>query len=255
MKKNASLFSLNYGEIKSNPPEVVILPWGATEAHGQHLPYASDVIQAYEISNSAATKANENGAKSIVLPAVPFGNDAQQLDSFCTIHLSSETTLHILDDVCFSLKTQGIQKLLLINSHGGNNFKPFIRDMQLKHKMLIILVDLHLMIPDNVKELFSDYGDHSGEIETSLMLYLKENSVDKSNMGVGRRIPFVKNSFSQPGVWTPRPWKESHPDFGAGNPQHSTLEKGKTYCNFLIEELSKIIIDFCEIKKGELPFV
>lgn len=254
MKTNSSLFSKNFGEIKKNPPEVIILPWGATEAHGQHLPYASDVIQSYEISKLASEKANNSGGKAVVLPAIPFGNDAQQLDSFCTIHLNSLTAFYILDDVCASLKKQNINKLLLVNSHGGNNFKPFIRDLQLKHKVLILLVDLHLMIPEKVKEIFSDYGDHSGEIETSLMMYLRPDDVDK-NFGDGKRIPFAKSSFSQSGVWTPRPWKESHPDFGAGNPAASSKEKGELYCNLLINKLSEIIIDFTEIKNGEIPFV
>lgn len=255
MGKNPSLFTLNYNEINLFSPEVIILPWGATEAHGQHLPYASDVIQAYEIAKSAATIANDNGAKSIVLPAIPFGNDAQQLESLCTIHLNTTTSLHILDDVCFSLKKQGIEKLLLVNSHGGNNFKPFIRDMQLKYRMLIILVDLHLMIPEKVKEIFSDYGDHAGEIETSLMMYLREEFVDLTKMGEGKRIHFTKKSFSQPGVWSPRPWKDSHPDLGSGNPKSSSKEKGEKYFNLLITELSKIIVDFSEIQKGEIPFI
>ena len=254
MKISPSLFSKNLRQIKNNPPEVVILPWGATETHGQHLPYASDVIQSYEISILATKKANDSGGKCVVLPAIPFGNDAQQLDSFCTIHLNSITAFHILDDVCASLKKQNMSKLLLVNSHGGNNFKPFIRDLQLKHEILILLVDLHLMIPEKVKEIFSDYGDHSGEIETSLMMYLKPETVDK-NFGDGKRVPFAKSSFTQSGVWTPRPWKESHPDFGAGNPINSSKEKGGLYCNLLIDRLSQIIVEFTEIKKGEIPFV
>lgn len=255
MENRATLFELNYSDIFSNPPECVILPWGATEAHGKHLPYASDVTQAFEISKAACTKANKIGAKALVLPALPFGNDAQQLNSFVTIHLNSITAFYILDDVCSSLKKQGIEKLLIANSHGGNNFKPFIRDLQLKHNIFILLVDLHLMIPQKVIELFEDKGDHAGEIETSLMLYLSENYIDRKNFGEGNRVPFAKKSFTQPGVWTPRPWKESHPDFGAGNPKLASKEKGEIYFNYLVKEFSKVILDFSEIKKGELPYL
>lgn len=255
MESKVTLFELNYSDLLANPPECVILPWGATEAHGKHLPYASDVTEAFEISKVACIQANKNGAKAIVLPPIPFGNDAQQLSSFVTIHINSHTTLNILDDVCASLKTQGIEKLILANSHGGNNFKPFIRDLQLKHKILILLADLHLMIPDKLKELFSDFGDHAGEIETSLMLYLNEKFVDKKNSGDGIRIPFAKESFLQPGIWTPRPWKESHPDLGSGNAKLASVEKGKLYFDSLVDSFSKVILDFSEIKKGELPYL
>jgi len=255
MEMKTTLFELSYSEILKNPPECIILPWGATEAHGQHLPYASDVTEAFEISKAACHNANKNGAKAIVLPPIPFGNDAQQLSSFATIHINSSTAFAILDDVCFSLSKQGIKKLLIANSHGGNNFKPFIRDLQLKYAMLLLLVDLHLMIPEKVKEIFVDYGDHAGEIETSLMLYLAEEFIDKNNFRNGNRIPFTKSSFNQAGVWTPRPWKESHPDLGSGNPKKATKEKGKIYLEFLVEEFSKVIKDFSDIKKGEMPFV
>ena len=53
--------------------DVVVLPWGATEAHNTHLPYATDVVEASEVAIAAAAIAWERGARVVVLPPVPFG--------------------------------------------------------------------------------------------------------------------------------------------------------------------------------------
>ena len=93
-----------YHHIKDDPPNVAILPWGATEAHGQHLPYGTDVLQAEAFAVHSAELAIHEGAKVIVYPPIPFGNNAQQLDQFATIHLSTTTAFAILKDVVQKMK-------------------------------------------------------------------------------------------------------------------------------------------------------
>src|SRR5262249_57665412 len=99
------------------------LAWGATEAHNYHLPHGTDVIEATSIAQAAAALAHARGAKPVVLPAIPFGNNAQQLDQVATISFRTETASAILDDVAHSLTTQGIDRLLIVNGHGGNACK------------------------------------------------------------------------------------------------------------------------------------
>src|SRR5215213_7794921 len=121
----------NYRQLLDDPPNVAVLPWGATEAHNYHLPHGTDVIEAVTLAEHAAGLAHGRGAKVIVLPAIPYGNDSQQLDQVATISISTATALAILTDVARSLKLQGIDRLVILNGHGGNDFKPLVRDVQL----------------------------------------------------------------------------------------------------------------------------
>src|SRR4029079_13150966 len=67
-------------QVDPTPYAVAILPWGATEAHNYHLPYATDNIQADQVAIRAAGVAWDRGARVVVLPAVPFGVNTTQLD-------------------------------------------------------------------------------------------------------------------------------------------------------------------------------
>ena len=67
------LAETNWKSVKKTEFQLAILPWGATEAHNYHLPYSTDVIQCDEITAEAARLAWEKGAKSIMLPTIPFG--------------------------------------------------------------------------------------------------------------------------------------------------------------------------------------
>ncbi|MCZ6520547.1 MAG: creatininase family protein, partial [Bacteroidetes bacterium] len=74
------LAETNWKAVKDTDYELAILPWGATEAHNYHLPYATDVIQCDHITAQAAGIAWNNGAKVIVLPTIAFGVNTGQLD-------------------------------------------------------------------------------------------------------------------------------------------------------------------------------
>src|SRR5262245_51973742 len=82
------LFEANYQQLREYRPAVAVVPWGATEAHNDHLPHGTDVIEACAVSERAAELAHEAGARVVVLPAIPFGNNAQQLDQVATISLA-----------------------------------------------------------------------------------------------------------------------------------------------------------------------
>src|SRR5215212_9420422 len=97
------LAEANYRQLLDKKPNVAVLPWGATEAHNLHLPHGTDIIEATEVAVRAAAIAHERGAKPIVLPAIPFGNNEQQLDQVATISISTRTAAAILRDVVRSL--------------------------------------------------------------------------------------------------------------------------------------------------------
>jgi creatinine amidohydrolase len=249
------LHEANYQQLQKYRPTAAILPWGATEAHNYHLPHGTDVIEAATLAERAAQLAVDAGAKPIVLPAIPFGNNAQQQDQIATIHLSTTTALAILTDVVESLKRQGIDRLILINSHGGNDFKPLIRDVQVKTGLLIVLVNFFQMCPDAEKRIFNNPGDHAGQLETAFLLHVCPDLVQLDQAGEGKKIPFAVKGLNQSGVWTPRPWSASHPDTGSGNPAGATAEKGREYIDVVSAAISQVIIGICNAKKGEIPYL
>jgi creatinine amidohydrolase len=249
------LLETNFKELREYRPNVAVLPWGATEAHNLHLPHGTDVIEATALAEQAAQIAHDAGGKILVLPTIPFGNNEQQLDQVATISFRTSTALAILGDVARSLSSQGIDRLVILNAHGGNEFKPIVRDVQKETQMLIVVLNFFQMRPDALKEIFEEPDDHAGEMETSLILHLRPDWVAMAQAGEGRRLPFAIDGLTQPGVWTPRPWSAVHPDTGSGNPKKASAEKGAKYFDVITQSISKILVALSQAKKGEVPYV
>lgn len=249
------LHEASHRQLLSYRPNVAVLPWGATEAHNYHLPCGTDVIEATELAARAAELAHAQGAKVIVLPAIPFGNNEQQLDQVATISFRTSTAAAILGDVARSLKAQGIDKLILLNGHGGNEFKPLVRDVQREFGMFVVVVNFFQMKPEVMREIFEVADDHAGEMETSVILHLRPGWVEMGQAGEGKRLPFAVEGLTQAGVWTPRPWSKVHPDTGSGNPSKASAEKGKRYLEAIAGEVGKLILAVGKAERGVVPFV
>jgi creatinine amidohydrolase len=249
------LYEANYRQLLDRRPNLAILPWGATEAHNYHLPHGTDVIEAAAFAERAAGIAAERGARPIVLPTIPFGNNAQQQDQAATIHCSTATAAAILHDVARSLTAQGIDRLLVLNGHGGNDFKPIIRDASRDHGMLICLANFFQMCMDAHDRIFEKPGDHAHEMETSLLLHLHPEWVQLDQAGPGERKPFAIEGLKQEGVWAPRPWSAVHPDTGCGDPSAATAEKGREYLETVSAALAEALVDLSKAEKGDVPYL
>ena len=168
------LAETNWQTVEHTPYEVAILPWGATEAHNYHLPYSTDVVQCDEIVAAAAGIAWEQDAKIIVLPTVPFGVNTGQLDIKLDLNLNPSTQFAVLQDLVEALAHQGIPKLLIVNGHGGNDFKQMVRELLPRYAMFICCMDWYRIADQGI---FAEGGDHANEMETSLMQYLRPDWV------------------------------------------------------------------------------
>lgn len=248
-----ALAEANYRDLCEHPPNVAVLPWGATEAHGDHLPFGTDVFEAEGLARLAVEQANANGAAALMLPAVPFGSNAQQLDQVATIHMSATTAMSLLRDVVCSLRTQGINRLIIANAHGGNAFKPFVRDLVQELGVFIAVADVLLLCPELAEATFENQGGHADERETSVMLHLRPDLVHLDQAGEGGRVPFAVEGLDLPGVWTPRPWSRCHPDTGSGDPSRATAEKGETFTAALVKALATLIAGVSKAKPGDNP--
>ncbi|MCE5206567.1 MAG: creatininase family protein [Porphyromonadaceae bacterium] len=249
MSKNTFLRGplTNYGEVSEQKYDLAILPWGAFEPHNHHLPYLTDCILSYEIACDCADQAYNRGVTCMVLPPVWFGsqNVGQWNKPFC-VHTRSETQKAILSDIVTSLHGQGFRKLVIINGHGGNTFKPYIRDLAMTFPdFRIVVVDWWSIVPTN--GYFEEKPDeHAGEQETSVMLHYHPELVAMYRAGDGVVSPSQIRAIDQKIGWMPRHWDEISSDTGVGNPKKSTADKGTRYVQAVIEKIGELLIDLRE---------
>lgn len=246
------LADTNWKHLKDENFELAILPWGATEAHNYHLPYATDVIEGTSIAEESARLAWEKGAKVIVLPTLPFGVNTGQKDIYLDINLNPSTQFAILKDIVTVLNRQGIKKFMILNSHGGNNFKALVRELGLLFpEMFLCISEWYKMANDT--DYFDSPGDHAGEMETSLILHLTPNLVlPKEHWGDGAEKSNIIGTFKDGWVWTERPWSKISDDTGVGNPKAATAEKGAMFFNYVCNKMSQLFLDISEADVGEL---
>lgn len=240
------LAETNWKAVKETDYEVAILPWGATEAHNYHLPYATDVYEADYIAAESARLAWEKGATVIALPAVPFGVNTGQLDIKLCINMNPSTQAAVLRDVVDSLSYHPIRKLVLLNSHGGNDFKQMIRELQPEYpEILICQVNWYQILPQ--EDFFENRDDHAGEAETSILLHLHPDFVlPLAEAGDGSQNHFQLEALRKRWAWTPREWTKASNDTGVGNPEKASAEKGQRFLAALTEKISAFLVELAE---------
>lgn len=234
----------SYGVVKSYGYDFVVLPWGATEPHNYHLPYLTDCYLAHAVAVDSVNKALENyGVRGMVLPPVPFGsqNPGQTNLPFC-LHSRYETQRLIMNDTIESLLRQGMKKLIVMNGHGGNNFKNMIRDFSVDYPdMFVACCDWFKVVPQ--EGYFECLDDHAGEMETSVMMHYYPELVHLETAGEGRVNKFNIKALKTGQVWIPRNWEKIAPDTGAGDPRRSNAEKGERYAAVVTDAIAEFYAD------------
>jgi creatinine amidohydrolase len=251
MKPSPVLAQSHWKHIRNEEYDVAVLPWGATEAHNLHLPYGTDILEAEVIAEAAAIQAQEKGAKIIVLPVIPFGVNTGQYDIRLDINLNPSTQLKILEDIIETLRRHDIRKLIILNSHGGNDFRQMLRELGLKFPEIWLFQANFYQIPIPEK-IFDEPDDHAGEMETSLMLYLKPELVlplEEAGDGTSKKIGI--RAVQQKWGWTEREWSRVTRDTGVGNPKKATREKGEKYFGYVVGEMAQMMVEVSKTNRGE----
>ena len=245
------LAETNWKHLKNEKIELAVLPWGATEAHNFHLPYGTDNVESDSLAAESARIAWEAGAKVMVLPTVPFGVNTGQSDIYLDINLNPSTQLAVLRDVITVLNRQGIYKLLIFNSHGGNDFKTMLRELGLEFPKMFLATSNWFQAMDR-KAYFEMDGDHAEEMETSLLLHLRPELVlPRDDWGEGKEKKHKIKAFSEGWLWTERKWSLVTDDTGIGNPQLASSEKGQVFFQDVTQKLAAVMIELCELNTEE----
>jgi creatinine amidohydrolase len=245
------LSETNWKTVKETSYELAILPWGACEAHNFHLPYGTDIIEAESIAAEAAKIVWEQVEKIVVLPAIQFGVNTGKNYVALDMNMNPSTQLIVLRDVIETLNRHGIYKLIILNSHGGNDFKTMIRELGLKFpKMFLASCDWFKM--GNQKDFFENKDDHAGEMETSLLLYLCPDLVlplSEAADGVAKKFKY--QAMQQGWAWAERQWTKVTASTGVGDPRKASAQKGENYFKEVTQRVAQFFLEVARTRNSD----
>lgn len=254
-RKSHLLGDLTLPQLRAELPNVVVIPFAATEPHGNHLPYATDIIETSAIADRACQLASEQGGRVVALPAIPFGVQTSQQTYPLAMNLYPSTLNQIISDLTESLDHTGIEKAVLLNGHGGNDFYTHLKELFAKRKVFLVQVNWFGMCRKLSDELFTPGGDHANDMETSLVLHLRPELVEMKSAGPQPTARFRFAGMQAGWARAPRPWEKYTVDSGAGDPRAATAAKGRQFFDAVTRELATFLVDLSNAKiDATFPF-
>lgn len=211
---------------------ILVVPLGAVEQHGPHLPMSTDLVVA-EAAAAAVVDAVGDEVDAWLLPALPYTKSNEHAWSAGTIWLSASTMMAVIEDIGRSLSTTAARKVVFVNGHGGNSalMAMMNRELRLKFGLQTFLTHPHMPADQGGSSAASELGMgiHGGMDETSVMLHLRPDLVDISR--AVRRVPerLADNEHVRFGGKVAFGWMSNdfHPDGHIGDPTGATAEIGK----------------------------
>src|SRR5699024_10475270 len=211
----------------------VVLPITATEQHGSHLPLATDRL----IGEYIANKLHESiPDKVLILPAVSVGCSEHHMDFAGTLTQTQKNFIQHVSDIIESAIRHGFSRILLLNSHGGNQAVGQVLIERLGAKY----PDVHLVLATwwhlatkRLKEI-SESGKggvgHAAEFETSLMMLIAPDLVKENNLGPRSNTAIFSwaagDMLKAPQAFYYRSMKKMAPNGVFGDPTLASKEKG-----------------------------
>ena len=269
----ADLTTRHFAQLAASPVidrVVAVLPVAATEQHGPHLPVSVDTTLVDGVITAAVPHLAAD-APVLFLPTQQVGKSNEHIRFPGTLSLSAQTVISIWMELGACVARAGIRKLVLFNSHGGQVSLMDIvaRDLRTEHDLIVYSSNWYsLPLGDAVTGLFSAhehrFGVHAGDMETSMMLALREQYVDMkraqnfSNSSEERaaRYPILGNGTSAKLGWQ---MQDYNPAGAAGNAAAATAVKGRALIDaaglqlaLLLREVSALPLSMLRAKP-EIP--
>ena len=234
--------------------DVLLLPVGATEAHGAHLPLGTDSFEARENCRRAAIRLEALSCPVVIGPVIPFGTSSFHLGFAGTISLNSNTMINLLKEVCLSLYETGFRKFALVHGHDGN--LPVM--MVAAQDIVDSTADAQAMVLNWLTPLSKVYHTiqtsskqegHGGEGETARILATHpelvrldrsvKHHVPPDDM---RKIQGAEHIKTGGGIfYATRRYKDYTPYGHIGDPALATRETGDKGYHVIAEWLARVI--------------
>lgn len=207
---------------------VAILPVGATEQHGPHLELRTDIAIASEMARRLDA---DLGDLSVLCPPLPYGVSEHHMHFDGTLTLRPESFMAVVSDVIDSLAAHGIQRVIIVNGHGGNMDTSRLtarialrdHDIRVAHAMWVALA------ADVIAEEMADRGrhNHACEIETSLAMALEPSLVRIELLTPSISADPSHTASDSPYVDLPRRFEEWTANGALGDPSRASIELGE----------------------------
>ena len=227
---------------------IILLPVGAIEQHGPHLPLSVDRVIAEETAKAIVERCS-NDLDVWLLPTLAVSKSNEHDWSTGTISLRYETLMSVLDDIGRSLSKTPAKKLVLLNGHGGNTtlLNTALRELRLNYSLETFLI--HPALPPayggSSTEDELGMGIHGGRDETSVFMFLRPDLVDLTK--AERRIPekLDRNEHVKFGGSVSFGWlsNDFHEDGYIGDPTGASIELGETLFNSAVESLCEALAE------------
>ena len=230
------------------PDALVVLPAGAVEQHGPHLPVGTDYFAVGHIARAAA-EALAGRVPVLVAPALPFGSSHHHLPFGGTMSLSTETYYRALRDLAESLIVSGFRRIFILNGHGGNNelIQLVARDLALQHPAHLAAASYWSIAWDALVAAQAHVGaglpGHAGTFESSLILALRPELVREPRPHHDDPSGTDSGSFYAPyraelhGAWQRMNGYTDSPD-------QADAERGERYLAAIVGAVARTFVEF-----------
>lgn len=232
---------------------ILVLPIGAVEQHGPHLPFNTDLVVAEACANAVVAEVGDD-LDLWLLESLAFSKSNEHVGTPGTIWLGPETLLSVLDDIGRSVAATPAKKLAFLNGHGGNSslLNVACRELRINHGLETFL--LHPSVPPDQggpsTEEELGMGVHGGIGETSLMMHLRPELV-RLELG-NRNIPehLADNKHVKFGGTVSFGWlaHDFGPDGHIGDPTGSTAERGEQLMGAAVSNLCEAFAEIANFR-------
>ncbi len=231
---------------------IVLVPTGAMEQHGPHLPVGADALIAHEISRRVCEEVHDKTV-AVYLPALWVGYSPQHVEFAGTVTLEAETFLRLICDICRSIWYQGFRRILLLNSHGKNRdlLGTAVAELKYRYDVSVAQINYWNLVTKYLEEWrVSKVGgiNHAGEMETSLMLHLYKDLIhmpDARKQFIAPASPYLGRDLTVSGaVKLERNLAELSASGVVGDPTVATNARGKELFDCIVAEISRFLLEF-----------
>lgn len=228
----------------------VIVPIGAHEQHGPHLPVQTDFFMAGTVAERAAVAAAERGVRVAVTPTLWAGYSPHHMNFPGTVTLRAETFLAVIVDVCTSLWSHGLHRILVLNGHGGNMnlLGSATQVLRFEHDVRIGVASYwQFALPELAAWRQSDLGgiNHACEMEMSLMMAADPDHChpDKAkDMPSPLKSKYFSSDLLAGGVVaTAWDFAELSSEGTLGAPERASVERGEDLLNKIVSNVADFV--------------
>lgn len=237
---------------------IAILPVAAVEQHGPHLPVGTDTIINTSMMELLAERAPEN-LDIRILPVQSIGKSNEHVWAKGTITHTATNLIEAWTQIGLEVARAGVRKIVIVNSHGGNEEIMGIvaRELRVRAGMLAVKSGWRFTPPDVLTDLERRHGIHGGDAETSLILHFKPHLVDMARaenfVSIAARdeqlFKYLRptGAFGHVYAWIA---SDINPAGAVGDASIATAEKGRTIAEANVAGMLEVL---AEVERMPLP--